>query len=190
MAMAARSREVSRAPVRRRPVQRRPRLEVIQGGKRPSSPASRPRAQRPAASRRPGPRAAPPRAPVVAAASRAGQASHPATVAVGLSTIALSAVFVLLLVLMNVYVAQVSFKVNELQQQVGMEQNKYREMRYKISMAQSPARLAEAGQRLGLVAPVRQESLEGRPAPIPALARSGRESDSGAELKALLVGSP
>lgn len=82
-----------------------------------------------------------------------------AFVAVGLGAVG---AFVFGLVLINIYVAQSSFRMVNLQEQVARQEASYRRMRYEIARAESPARLAEEAERIGLVVPEHQEYIAGR----------------------------
>ncbi|MGH2733617.1 MAG: hypothetical protein ACRDJG_11910 [Actinomycetota bacterium] len=72
---------------------------------------------------------------------------------------------VLGLVVLNVLVAQSSFRLGDLRARVEEEEARSRRLHYEVSAGESPAKLAEAAHRLGLVIPERQEILVGPPDP-------------------------
>lgn len=94
------------------------------------------------------------------------------------------------IVLLNVFVAQASFKLDDLQSQVEQQSNEYRRMRFEVARAEAPARVAEAAAALGLVVPVTQEYIVGLP--MEHQARVAEEHVSGDQLalKAVLDGEP
>jgi hypothetical protein len=65
------------------------------------------------------------------------------------------------LVVLNVLVAQSSFKLGDLKARVEEEEARSHKLHYEVSAGESPAHLAEAAHRLGLVIPERQEILVG-----------------------------
>jgi hypothetical protein len=84
--------------------------------------------------------------------------SNPVRVTAGLLIV--SAV-VFGLVLLNIYVAQASFQLSDLERKAAELQTEQRRLRYEVAKAESPERSAEMGTALGLVAPASQEYLEG-----------------------------
>lgn len=184
MAMAARKATAARgAPGSRRPAAPRPRLAVIEGGSnrsRPSKVGPQAFTQTSRASH------AKVSGATLGGAKRIG---HRGRVAVCLSAIALSAFFIFGLVLVNIYVAQTSFRLNELQKQVVAQQNTYRRLRYEVSLAASPARLSDVARKIGLVTPAHQETLTGRPETAGGQAKTGGPAVlTEGKLKALLTG--
>lgn len=121
----------------RRPDQSRPRpnLRVIPGGAQ----QARPKAQ-------------------VAARSR----MFPSFRFVAVSSLIVAA-FVFGLVLLNVLVAQGSFRLSDLESKVRVEEDRYRRMRYEVALKESPARVADAAAQIGLVPPESQEYILGLP---------------------------
>ena len=83
--------------------------------------------------------------------------SNPVRVTAGLLIV--SAV-VFGLVLLNIYVAQASFQLSDLERKAAELQTEQRRLRYEVARAESPERIVEMGNALGLVAPVSQEYLE------------------------------
>jgi hypothetical protein len=73
------------------------------------------------------------------------------------------------LVVLNVLVAQKSFRLNDLNTLVQREEARSQQLRFAVATAGSPERVAEAATRLGLVPPERQEFLvrPGGDAPAP-----------------------
>ena len=67
------------------------------------------------------------------------------------------------LVLLNIYVAQSSFRINDLQSKVSDEQALYRRMRYQVAKQESPSKVAEVAGSLGMVVPGSQEYIVGPP---------------------------
>jgi cell division protein FtsL len=65
------------------------------------------------------------------------------------------------LVLLNIYVAQASFELADLERRATELQTEQRRLRYEVAKAESPERIVEMGTALGLVAPTSQEYLEG-----------------------------
>ncbi|HEY8200063.1 MAG TPA: hypothetical protein VII47_01780 [Actinomycetota bacterium] len=94
-------------------------------------------------------------------------AGRPGMAFVVLAALAVGAI-VLGLVVLNVLVAQKSFRLGDLNRAVQQEQMRSQQLRFAVATAGSPDAIAAAAQRLGLVPPDRQEFLV-RPA--------GREGD-------------
>jgi cell division protein FtsL len=65
------------------------------------------------------------------------------------------------LVLLNIYVAQTSFHLSDLQRRAAELQTEQRRLRYEVARAESPEKIVEMGAALGLVAPSSQEYLDG-----------------------------
>jgi cell division protein FtsL len=84
--------------------------------------------------------------------------SNPVRVTAGLLVV--SAV-VFGLVLLNIHVAQTSFQLSDLERRATELQTEQRRLRYEVAKAESPERIVEMGNALGLVAPASQEYLEG-----------------------------
>ncbi|HLF70200.1 MAG TPA: hypothetical protein VI541_04520 [Actinomycetota bacterium] len=93
-------------------------------------------------------------------------------------------------VLLNVFVAQGSFKLEDLQSQVEQQSNEYRRMRFEVAKAEAPARVAEAATALGLVVPDTQEYILGLPVEHPAQVAEKALSGDQLALKAGLDGEP
>ncbi len=137
-------------------------LVVIPGGagKEPlaAKPAEELEGQRETASRPGRPRAGSETAP---ASSRANRPSLPFALICAL----IVGASILGLVVLNVLVAQSSFRLGDLKARVEEEKARSRKLHYEVSAGESPANLAEAAHRLGLVIPERQETLVGPPDP-------------------------
>lgn len=93
-----------------------------------------------------------------AAASRKSRRPNPILWLIGL-LVASSVVFGLVLV--NIALAQSSFHLADLQKRSGEQQARQRQLRFEVAKAESPDRIAQKGAELGLVAPERQEYLQG-----------------------------
>ncbi|MEX2553271.1 MAG: hypothetical protein WD627_09790 [Actinomycetota bacterium] len=65
------------------------------------------------------------------------------------------------LVLVNIALAQSSFQLADLQKRSAEGQVRQRQLRFEVAKAESPERIAQMGADLGLVAPERQEYLQG-----------------------------
>lgn len=65
------------------------------------------------------------------------------------------------LVLLNIHVAQTSFRLTELQQRASELQTEQRRLRYEVARAESPEKVVEMSNSLGLVPPPSQQYLEG-----------------------------
>jgi cell division protein FtsL len=99
--------------------------------------------------------AAPPRPALRLVAPPSGR---PGMAFVVLSALVVGAL-VLGLVVLNVLVAQKSFHVSDLEKAVQQEEERSQQLRYAVATADSPEAIAEAAQRLGLVAPEHQDFL-------------------------------
>ena len=80
---------------------------------------------------------------------------------------------VLGLVVLNVLVAQKSFRLGDLNKEVQQAELRSQQLRYDVATAGSPDAIAAAAQRLGLVPPDRQEFLV-RPAHTAGQGRDGK----------------
>ena len=69
------------------------------------------------------------------------------------------------LVLLNIHVAQTSFRLEDLQRHAVELQVEQRRLRYEVARAESPEKIVEMSTALGLVPPVAQQYLEGPPIP-------------------------
>lgn len=65
------------------------------------------------------------------------------------------------LVLLNIHVAQTSFRLADLQKQAVELQAEQRRLRYEVAKAESPEKIVEMSAALGLVPPAAQQYLEG-----------------------------
>lgn len=92
------------------------------------------------------------------------------------------------LVLLNIYLAQSSFKLAELEQQVAQQQELYRRMRLQTATAESPEKVAAAAAGLGLVAPQEQGYIVGRERQMVAQAPTDPAQDR--SMKAVLGARP
>lgn len=93
----------------------------------------------------------------------------------------LVAALVFALVLLNIVVAQGSFRLGDLEARVAAEQAKYLDLRYEVARGEAPVAVAEAARRLGLVPPGEQRYVLGSPAVL----EIEREQDR--KLKGLLA---
>jgi len=143
MAMSSRQVPARHAPGRRAPrtANDRPRLRVIPGGAGASAPAGQTLPARRVASK-----------PL---SIRIGRP----TIAFAAAVVATIATFVFGLVLLNIYLAQSSFTLADVQSRAQQEEAKYRRMRFEVARAESPERVAEAAAQLGLVPPAEQQYL-------------------------------
>lgn len=91
------------------------------------------------------------------------------------------------LVLLNIYLAQSSFRLADLQSKVVTAEAEHRNMRLKVAVNESPEKVAAAAGALGLVAPEQQEYIEGRPTEIRLAKAPPRELDG---VKAVLGRNP
>jgi len=155
----------ARRPAPRKTTPARPNLRVIPGGASQKAP------------RTVGPRAQ--------AAVRAGR--FPSFRFVAVSSLIVAA-FVFGLVLLNVLVAQASFKLADLETQVRTEEDRYRRMRYEVAFKESPARVAEAAAQIGLVPPESQEYILGLPGRPSAEGMKELPGTNEQEMKAVLGG--
>lgn len=104
--------------------------------------------------------------------------------------VAAIAALVFSLVLLNIIMAQSSFRLNDLNARVAEEQLRYRRMRFEVAKAESPGRIAAAAQSIGLVPPERQEYLVGRPtfkSALPSIADASGEHEA---MKSVLDSGP
>ena len=114
-------------------------------------------ARRPAPSVRPGPTAR--AVPAARQARRTPVRYRPQGLAfAGLILFAVGG-FIFGLVTLNIYIAQSSFRVGELEKTMEQQMAQARQMRVRIAEAESPVRLAEAAAKLGLVRPDQREYL-------------------------------
>lgn len=127
------------------------------------------------------------RAATAAASQGKSESASVAALATGFAVTAVTAAWIFGLVLLNIYVAQTSFRLSSIQKEVTAEQNRYRQMRYQVSLAESPVRLADVSRRLGLVIPEHEETLPGPPAQFSSGDRLERALDSESRLKGLLA---
>lgn len=74
------------------------------------------------------------------------------------------------LVLVNIFLAQSSFRLSDLERQVAEQEARHRQLRFEVARAESPERIAQLASRLGLRAPDKQEYILG-PAVIAAVPR-------------------
>ncbi len=130
--------------------------------RRELAPSGPPAAGRPDLSVVPGVRAGRPSSPPAMRKYRSKFAasfrSNPARVTAGLLVV-FAVVFGL--VLLNIYVAQTSFHLSDLQRRAADLQTEQRRLRYEVAKAESPEKIVEMGVSLGLVPPATQEFLEG-----------------------------
>lgn len=92
------------------------------------------------------------------------------------------------LVLLNIYLAQSSFRLAELEQQVTQQQELYRKMRLQAATAESPEKIAAAAAGLGLVAPQEQGYIVGRERQM--VAKAPPEPAQDRSMKAVLGARP
>lgn len=84
--------------------------------------------------------------------------SHPVRMTAALMVV--SAVF-FGLVLLNIQVAQVSFRLADLQRQSVELETEHRRLRFEVARSESPEKIVEMGRSLGLVAPGSEIYIEG-----------------------------
>ena len=70
-------------------------------------------------------------------------------------------------VLIQVMLAQTSFELQKVHEQLVKEETKYRQMRFAVANAEAPAKIHEAAARLGLVVPPEQRYVFGPDSPAP-----------------------
>lgn len=76
------------------------------------------------------------------------------------------------LVLVNIFLAQSSFRLSDLQGRVAEQETRYRQLRFEVAKAESPERIAKTAAELGLEAPGKQEYILG-----PAVIAGGQVGD-------------
>jgi cell division protein FtsL len=83
----------------------------------------------------------------------------------GLTFVALAtsvvAICVFGVVLIQVMLAQTSFELQKVHEQLVKEETKYRQMRFSVANAEAPAKIHEAAGRLGLVVPAEERYVFG-----------------------------
>lgn len=84
--------------------------------------------------------------------------SHPVRMTAAL--VVVSAV-VFGLVLLNIQVAQASFRLADLQRQSAQLETEHRRLRFEVARSESPEKIVEMGRSLGLVAPESEIYIEG-----------------------------
>lgn len=87
---------------------------------------------------------------VVRGVGSPGRRSYPGA---GLLGTFLAATVVFGLVLVNIFLAQASFGLADLQAKVAVAESQQRSLRSEVAQAESPERIAELADRLGLVPP-------------------------------------
>jgi hypothetical protein len=70
------------------------------------------------------------------------------------------------LVLVNIYLAQSSFRLADLQSRIAEEEASYRQFRLEVAMRESPEKVAKMAGDLGLAPPEKQEYIPGPPVVI------------------------
>lgn len=106
----------------------------------------------------------------------AGQRQYPASRSnrrTVLLCLALGAAVVFGLVLMNIYVAQSSFRFGDVQAQVAQQEATQRRLRLAIAAAEAPDRVAAAALVLGLVPPADLNYLQGPAGPATGASPTG-----------------
>ncbi|MEX2587283.1 MAG: hypothetical protein WD602_04725 [Actinomycetota bacterium] len=101
---------------------------------------------------------APRKAPSQRPASR--PAARPARRSRVLPSVLLAGVVVFGLVLLNIYLAQTSFALSEVQSKVAEERSRQRQLRSEVAQAESPATVSQMAVELGLVVPVQLQQLD------------------------------
>lgn len=76
------------------------------------------------------------------------------------TAVLVAAVVVFGLVLVNIYLAQTSFELSEVQGRVIEEQSRQRHLRSEVAAAESPERLDDMARELGLVVPAETLPLD------------------------------
>lgn len=69
------------------------------------------------------------------------------------------AAFVFGLVLLHILLAQSAFRLQGLQDEVRLQEARFRDMRYRVASEEAPARISEAAEGIGLVVPAEQRYL-------------------------------
>lgn len=114
----------------------------------------------------------------VRSAPSARRTSYPAAYTTNrrmvLLCLVLAAAVVFGLVLVNIYVAQSSFRLNDLQAQVAQQEARQRRLRFEIAASEAPDKIAAAGASLGLVTPVDPAYLQGPGSPASSAGPPGR----------------
>jgi cell division protein FtsL len=75
--------------------------------------------------------------------------------------IILAAAVVFGLVLVNIFLAQSSFRLSDLQARVAEQETRYLELRFEVARGESPERIVQKAAELGLGAPEKQEYISG-----------------------------
>lgn len=119
---------------------------------------------------------------------KAARSSSRSKLVFGITAAVTLAAIVFGLVLLNIYLAQSSFRLAELEQQVAQQQDLYRKMRLQAATAESPEKIAAAASGLGLVPPQEQGYLVGRERHVVAQAPSEPTQDP--SMKAVLGARP
>ncbi|MGH2772683.1 MAG: hypothetical protein ACRDIU_06060 [Actinomycetota bacterium] len=116
---------------------------------------------RPRPVRRPAPAASPARraVPATKQAARTSVRYRPQGLAFAAAILFAVGGFIFGLVTLNIYIAQSSFRIGELEKNMEQQMAQARQMRVRIAEAESPVRLAEAAAKLGLVRPDQREYL-------------------------------
>ena len=89
------------------------------------------------------------------------------------------------LVLVNIFLAQSSFRLSDLQGRVAEQEARHRQLRLEVAKAEAPERIAQTAAELGLQAPGKQEYILG-----PAAIRAGRQAGDGVSLATEGAASP
>lgn len=100
------------------------------------------------ARRRSAPRSLPRSIPVKARRSRA------------LPGVLMAGIVVFGLVLVNIYLAQTSFALSDVQSRVAEEQSRHRQLRSEVATAESPETISQMAVELGLVVPAEPQQLD------------------------------
>lgn len=95
--------------------------------------------------------------------------------------------FVFGVVVLNIILAQSSFELQRVHEEVAREEARYRQMRYQVATAEAPAELVEAAAAIGLVAPDLERHLLGPPIPSEATPSVQADDDG---IKAILSKQP
>jgi cell division protein FtsL len=115
----------------------------------------------------------------------------------GLTFVALAtsivAICVFGVVLLQVMLAQTSFELQKVHEQLVTQETKYRRMRFEVANAEAPAKIHEAAASLGLVVPAEQRYVFGPESPPTSKTDSAKQADppnDKAGLKAVLSKQP
>jgi cell division protein FtsL len=85
---------------------------------------------------------------------------------VAVACLALCGAVIFGLVLVNIYLAQSSFRLADLQSRIAQEEASYRRFRLEVATRESPEKVAKMASDLGLTPPATQDYIPGPPVVI------------------------